>query len=60
MPRFNHAFDIAFEVISNKEDGDDITPAQFREAIKKRIEGIDDRELLEAIGAPFDTHIEGE
>jgi hypothetical protein len=37
MPRFNHMLDIAFEVISEDEDGSDITPEQVHVAILKRL-----------------------
>ena len=54
--RYNHALDIAFEVISNKEDGSDITNDMLRTALTKRIKMIDDCDLIEACGAPFDTY----
>ena len=53
--KYNHAYDIAFEVISDTEDGSDVTPEMLRSAILKRLNGMDDDELLEACGAPFDT-----
>ena len=37
MIRYNHMLDIAFEVISEKEDGSDITPEQVHIAILKRL-----------------------
>jgi hypothetical protein len=40
MIRYNHMLDIAFEVISEKEDGSDITPEQIHLAIKKRLESL--------------------
>ena len=40
MPKYNHMLDIAFEVISEKEDGSDITPEQINLAIKKRLESL--------------------
>ena len=51
---FNHAYDFAFEVISQKEDGEDVTPTMLRQACIERIKGISDREILEACGL-FDT-----
>tara|TARA_R110000796_G_scaffold186318_1_gene303212 strand:- start:139 stop:339 length:201 start_codon:yes stop_codon:yes gene_type:complete len=37
MPKYNHMLDIAFEVISEDEDGSDITPEQIHAAILKRL-----------------------
>lgn len=37
MPRYNHVLDIAFIVISEEEDGSDITPEQIHVAIAKRL-----------------------
>jgi len=51
---FNHAYDFAFEVISQKEDGEDVTPAMLRQACIERIKSISDQEILEACGL-FDT-----
>jgi len=57
--KYNHAVDIAFEVISNDEQGEDITPDMLRAALKKRIENLDkNNEWLEAIDI-FDTMEEG-
>lgn len=69
MPRYNHAFDIAFSVISDDPGGDDVTPAMLKEALLKRIADLDasydpanpsDKggEWLEAVGVPFDTYEE--
>ena len=55
--KYNHAFDIAFSVISDNENGEDITSEQFAAAIRKRVdELLASGEMLEAIGAPFDTY----
>lgn len=40
MPKYNHMLDIAFTVISEKEDGSDITPEQIHVAIAKRLESL--------------------
>ncbi len=53
---YNHAFDIAFEVLSDDEGGEDVTGPMLRAAIEKRLNGIGDDELVEACGAPFDTY----
>lgn len=64
MPRFNHAYDIGFEVAgSTKEDGSDVTPAMLRAALMRRIIDLDESqpdhgEWHEAVGSPFDTHEE--
>ena len=39
--KYNHACDIAFEVLSNDEHGGDITPDIYRIAIKKRVDELD-------------------
>jgi hypothetical protein len=48
--KFNHLYDIAFSVISNVEDGGDITGAMVREAILKRLAAATDDDLMEGIG----------
>lgn len=40
MARYSHAYDIVFEVQSDKEDGSDVTPAMLRAALLKRIEDV--------------------
>ena len=40
MARYNHMLDIAFTVISEQEDGSDITPEQIHAAIAKRLESL--------------------
>ena len=57
--KYNHAVDIAFEVISNDEQGVDITPDMYRLALMRRIEELDRTNTWnEAIGI-FDTMEEG-
>lgn len=61
MTLYNHAFDIAFTVITKAscETEDDYpTPQEIRIAILKRLAGIDDDELMEAVNKPFDTYEE--
>lgn len=60
MPRFNHAVDIAFTVISDDPEGNDFTPAMLRAALIRRIADLDSQpdQWLEAVGAPFDTYEE--
>ena len=39
--RYNHAYIIAFEVISNNYDGSDVTPAMFRAELQRRMDLLD-------------------
>ena len=55
--KYNHAFDIAFSVVSEHSTGEDVTAEQVREALISRVNSAyESGELLEAIGAPFDTY----
>jgi hypothetical protein len=57
MGKFNHAFDFAFEVSSDKEDASDVTADMLRTALYKRIEELDssgDLAWQEAVDC-FDT-----
>jgi hypothetical protein len=59
MPKFNHAYDFTYEIISEKEDASDVTPEMFATAFRKRIEDLDsegDLAWQETMGAPFDTY----
>lgn len=62
MARYNHAYDIAFSVVSNDPEGRDVTPAMFRAALLKRVSELDAEERFggweQACGAPFDTYQE--
>jgi hypothetical protein len=56
--KYNHACDLAFEVLSNNEHGNDLTPDMYRIALKKRIDELDRTDTWdEAIGI-FHTHEE--
>lgn len=60
-PRYNHAYDLAFTLISEHPQGEDVTPEMFRAALMKRIEDLDrHNEWQEACGCPFDTYLEDE
>ena len=48
MPKFSHAYDIGFEVISSRDDAADVTPTMIRDALLARIRGLKDDELIEA------------
>lgn len=59
MPRYNHAYDLAFSLVSNHERGDDVTPEMFRAALVARMEDLDASNAWgEALGCPFDTYCE--
>lgn len=51
---FNHAYDIAFEVLSAKEDASDVTPKMLREALRLRLATLNNDEILEACSR-YDT-----
>lgn len=56
---YNHAFDIAFSVSGSRHPkGEDVTPRMIREALVSRLAEMSDTELLEAVGAPFDSYEE--
>jgi len=59
MTKYNHAYDFAFEVVSDKEFAEDVTPTMMIEACRKRIDGIaatnDGQEMKESCGL-FDTY----
>jgi hypothetical protein len=60
MKRYNHAYELAFSVVSNDPEGLDVTPAMFRAALLRRIAQLDAEEAHggweQACGAPFDTY----
>ena len=60
MAKFNHAFDVAFSVVSDDPEGRDITPPMLRAALLERIKQLDREEAYggweQACGAPFDTY----
>jgi hypothetical protein len=57
MARFNHAFELAFSLETDREDASDVTPEMLREALLERIRTLDaNNELAEACGAPWDTY----
>lgn len=59
-PIYNHAFTVAFQLSgSTDKQGEDVTAEQMRDALRKRINTLMDAgEMLEAVGAPFDTYEE--
>ncbi len=52
---YSHAFDIAFYIETPERDGCNISGAQLRAAILRRLQRLSDHELEEAVGAPYDT-----
>lgn len=57
MPRYNHAYTVAFSLNSDHPDGEDVTPEMLRVALLRRIIQLDeDGEWEEAVGAPYDTY----
>ncbi len=55
MAKFNHAYDFAFEVISDDFYARDVTPAMIRAALIERAQRISDDEIMEACSM-FDTY----
>ena len=67
MKKYNHAFDIAFSIVTEascktENDGDYPTEQEIFEALEKRISDLKKTPgvIFEAIGAPFDTYIDSE
>ena len=58
MPVFNHAYSIAFEVLSSHPEGEDVTADMLRAALLRRVANLNANEWLEACGTPYDTHEE--
>lgn len=63
MPKYSHAYDFAFEVISNDKDAEDVTAEMLLAACRARLNIIEAEdggsEMLEACGR-FDTmEVEG-
>lgn len=55
MPKYNHAFDIAFSIETDNE-GENVTADELREGLRKRLDGISDAELIESCGLPWNTY----
>ena len=56
MTKYNHAYTFAFSLESFDPDGDDVLPHMLRQALVMRAAEIDDDEMVEATGAPWDTY----
>lgn len=58
VAKFNHMFTVAFEVISETDDGSDVTNDMFHQALTKRSQDLTrNDEWQEAVGAPDDTYL---
>lgn len=56
---YNHAFTLGFSIGgSTHSTGEDITGQDIRHKLIKRLEGMSNEEILENVGAPFDTYEE--
>jgi len=55
MTRYNHLFSIAFPVIADEVDPYTVPPRKLRAAILRRLNSIEDSELLEACQYEDDT-----
>ena len=58
MKKYNHAYSISFSLVNTSEDGEKTKPSEVREALLKRLASIDDNELMECVGYPYDTYEE--
>ena len=57
MPKYNHAFAVAFEVESDDPNGEDISADDYHQALTKRSQDLTrNDEWDKACGAPFDTY----
>ena len=55
--KYNHAFSVCFSIESEDPEGRDLTAEQIRDAIMRRVRmAYENKELHEAIGAPYDTY----
>ena len=61
MARYNHAYTLAFSLVSNDDKGHDVDARQLKAALLARIEDLDaEGAWIEATGAPFDSYLEPE
>lgn len=60
MKTYNHAYSLGFSLGGSIDpDGEDVTPAQLKAAIEKRLAELTEQKAWkEAIGCPFDTYEE--
>ena len=56
-PLYNHAFTLAFSVVSTDQSGENVDAETIRQGIRHRLGDLrDDNELHEAVGAPYDSY----
>lgn len=58
LPVYDHACSFMFSIRSNHPKGEDISGAEFKAAVRKRLDKIDDDEMIEACWPPHDTFME--
>lgn len=59
MAQYNHAYTIAFSVVSNESQGEDVTAAMLRDALIRRMKDLDgNNEWEEAAGGPYDSYFD--
>lgn len=56
MPKYNHAFDIAFSVVSDNAEALDVDADTIRAAVRRLLDTYTDDEIMENVGAPFNTY----
>ena len=57
--KYNHLYDIAFSVVSGKEDGSDVDAEMlYRALIKRAHDAFFNGEIVEACDGPVDTYEE--
>jgi len=60
MPKYNHAYTIAFEVVSSHPKAYDVTAGDLILALQKRLNDLscdnNTKGIIEACGEPFDTY----
>lgn len=58
MARYNHAYTLAFSLVSNDDKGHDVDARQLKAALLARIENLDEEgSWIESAGAPYDTYL---
>ena len=53
--QYHHAYDFAFEVVSNDPEAEDVTPAMIRAAMLDRVNRLSDDDLMRACSC-YDTY----
>ena len=56
MPKYNHLFSIAFSVVSEDADANDVTDEMLREALRDRLRCIDEDDMVNACNNEQDTY----